>query len=251
MNSCITYFVWGLTIALAYAANGYAEELETPEVNATDGIETDVNSSDEGSPGNRDARGGLESPPLPYPGILVPLHRVRTAAVAESPRAILAMPTETNHTPWHTLLGGEGRLTSAYGPRSDPFSGRDCQHNGIDLAAPRGTSVYPMAPGTVTFSGRMSGYGTTMVVKHADGTETLYAHLGERIAKRGEVVRIDTPIAEVGSSGRSTGPHLHFEVRKHGERVDPMPVLEKRQKPPVRNTYRSRVASLSPLRLLP
>lgn len=126
--------------------------------------------------------------------------------------------------PWaHTLPGG--RLTSGYGLRKDPVTGVAETHEGIDLAAKHGAPILAYADGVVRFSGWQAGYGRIVVVQHADGTESAYAHNSRNLVKAGERVAKGTVLAEVGSSGRSTGPHLHFEIRKEGRAVDPMPYL--------------------------
>ncbi|MSQ01934.1 MAG: peptidase M23 [Myxococcales bacterium] len=113
------------------------------------------------------------------------------------------------------------RVTSAFGVRPDPFSGRARVHHGLDLAAPQGTPVLAAAGGTVRYSGRRGGYGNVVIVEHDDGTETRYAHCRDLSVKVGERVASGQAIATVGSTGRSTGAHLHFEVRRGGEAIDP------------------------------
>lgn len=119
---------------------------------------------------------------------------------------------------------GEGivaRVTSAFGLRSDPFTGENKLHRGLDLAAPAGTPVSAAAEGVVRFAGKRGGYGNVVIVAHPDGTETRYAHLRDISVKRGAQVDAGENIATVGSTGRSTGPHLHFELRRNGEAVEP------------------------------
>ena len=113
------------------------------------------------------------------------------------------------------------RVTSGFGARLDPFSGRERMHPGLDLAAPEGTPVLAAAGGTVRYSGRRGGYGNVVIVEHDDGTESRYAHCRELTVKAGERVGSGQAIATVGSTGRSTGAHLHFEVRRDGEAIDP------------------------------
>lgn len=128
--------------------------------------------------------------------------------------------------PWRGLLRSPvARLSSSFGMRRDPFSGRPQHHNGIDVAAPLGTKIYPYAPGTVVKSGWNGGYGRMVIVKHPDGTETRYGHTSKNLVKVGDKVAMTEPIAEVGSTGRSTGPHLHFEMRRNGKPIDPVPYL--------------------------
>lgn len=95
-------------------------------------------------------------------------------------------------------------------------------HDGIDLAAPKGTPVKTAAPGTVLFAGEQKAYGLIVIVEHTNGLVTLYAHNHELKAKSGQKVREGQVIATVGESGRTSGPHLHFEVRKDGVPVDPL-----------------------------
>ena len=118
------------------------------------------------------------------------------------------------------------RVSSAYGRRSDPFTGEPDFHGGLDLAAPLGTPVRAAADGTVEFSGRRGDAGNLVEVVHADGTRTRYAHLDGATVRAGENVRAGQVLGAVGSTGRSTGPHLHFAVERAGRLVDPKPLLE-------------------------
>ena len=119
----------------------------------------------------------------------------------------------------------EAHITSGFGMRKDPFNGQPSFHRGVDLALKTGTDVYPVDEGIVKFSGWQAGYGRVVIVGHEDGTETLYAHNSTNIVTPGQRVTPDEVIAKSGSSGRSTGPHLHFEVRRDGRAIDPMPFL--------------------------
>lgn len=107
----------------------------------------------------------------------------------------------------------------------------DDAHEGIDLAAPAGTPVKTAGPGTVIFAGEQEGYGLIAIVQHPDGLITLYAHNRDLRVKSGQTLREGQVIATVGESGRTSGPHLHFEVRKDGKPVDPLGFL----KPPPRS----------------
>jgi murein DD-endopeptidase MepM/ murein hydrolase activator NlpD len=113
------------------------------------------------------------------------------------------------------------RISSGFGWRNDPFTGESRMHKGIDLALPAGTPVRAAADGTVLFSGEMRGYGKVVILGHGDGTETVYAHNRSNRYPEGTEVRKGEMIARAGMSGRATGPHLHFEVRKNGEAVNP------------------------------
>jgi bla regulator protein BlaR1 len=120
----------------------------------------------------------------------------------------------------------DGRMTWSWGPgHRDPFTGMEVSHQGIDLAAPAGTPVASPADGVVRVATEAyepsPGSGTVIIVEHAEGLVTFYAHLGVLEVIEGERVERGDVIATVGSTGRSTGPHLHFEVRRDGEAVDP------------------------------
>jgi murein DD-endopeptidase MepM/ murein hydrolase activator NlpD len=133
-------------------------------------------------------------------------------------------------SPWSQVLGGPAHLTSEFGIRRDPMTRRWVEHEGVDIAAPEGTTITPLRSGEVVYSGWQSGYGKMVVVRHDDGTETVYGHSSKLLVQTGQRVTEGTPLAEVGSTGRSTGPHLHFEVRKNGHAVDPIPYLTKMEK---------------------
>ncbi|MCW5717861.1 MAG: M23 family metallopeptidase [Bauldia sp.] len=124
------------------------------------------------------------------------------------------------------LLGGQ--LTSEFGVRRHPLLGTNEMHDGVDWAAPRGTFVFAAADGTVSFAGWDSGYGNTVRITHSDGVETVYAHLSRIGAgvEPGAVVIQGFVVGEVGSTGMTTGPNLHFEVHLGGIPVDPLGVGE-------------------------
>jgi murein DD-endopeptidase MepM/ murein hydrolase activator NlpD len=113
----------------------------------------------------------------------------------------------------------EGRISSTVGLRHDPIDGLLRFHNGIDIAIPEGTPVRPVAAGTVYFSGPRNGYGNMVIITHDDGLVTIYAHNSMNLMKEGERVGRETTIALSGSTGRSTGPHLHFEAWKNGSNM--------------------------------
>jgi murein DD-endopeptidase MepM/ murein hydrolase activator NlpD len=131
--------------------------------------------------------------------------------------------TKEQHRLAHTPNGWpvRGTISSYFGARRSPFGRRTEFHEGIDIAAPSGTAVKATGAGTVTFAGWYSGYGYMLVIDHGYGYQTAYAHNSKLNVSVGQtVVRGDT-IAYVGSSGRSTGPHLHYEVRYLGVKKDP------------------------------
>ncbi|WP_375597497.1 M23 family metallopeptidase [Devosia sp. Naph2] len=128
--------------------------------------------------------------------------------------------------PVHMPIVGNFRQSSGYGNRKDPFTGGRAFHSGLDFAAPTGTAVLSAASGVVSFVGERSGYGKVVEVEHGNGLVTRYAHLSAYLSRKGQQVQIGTPIAKVGSTGRSTGPHLHFEVRRADEPLDPKSFLD-------------------------
>ncbi|TXS96323.1 M23 family metallopeptidase [Parahaliea maris] len=115
----------------------------------------------------------------------------------------------------------KGWISSYYGKRNDPFTGRPAFHHGIDFAGKAGSNVLAVAGGVVTWVGERSGYGNMVEISHGDGLVSRYGHNEENLVEPGDVVRKGEPIALMGSSGRSTGAHVHFEVYKHGRSVDP------------------------------
>jgi murein DD-endopeptidase MepM/ murein hydrolase activator NlpD len=112
-------------------------------------------------------------------------------------------------------------MTSRFGYRKDPFTGRTEFHSGLDFAAPTGSKVSSVAAGIVNWAGRHPEYGNMVEVKHSDGLVTRYAHNKSNLVKAGDVVKKGQIIALSGSTGRSTAPHVHFEVYKNGRVVDP------------------------------
>lgn len=124
----------------------------------------------------------------------------------------------------------KGWISSPYGLRKDPFTGRRAMHNGIDFATKEGADVLAVAAGVVTWSGRQSGYGNMVEVSHGDGVITRYSHNKENLVEPGDLVRKGESIALVGSTGRSTGAHVHFEVYKHGRSVDPLSYVRRTQR---------------------
>lgn len=112
-------------------------------------------------------------------------------------------------------------MTSGFGNRPDPFTRRRAFHSGVDFPAPKGTPIHASAGGRVIFAGRRTQYGYTVEIDHGGGLATRYAHASKLLVKRGQVVMPGDKIALVGSTGRSTGPHLHFEILRDGRFVDP------------------------------
>ena len=121
-----------------------------------------------------------------------------------------------------SIWPAKGWLTSRFGPRVSPFTGRRQVHAGIDIAAASGTSIYAPARGRVSFVGRKGPLGKTVVLDHGFGVKTVYGHTKEIHVSAGETVERGQEIAAIGSTGRSTGPHLHYVVEVAGKAVDPL-----------------------------
>jgi len=147
-------------------------------------------------------------------------------AVAEALERYRAARGAVALAPVHKPIKVATRTSSTFGNRKDPFTGRLAFHSGIDYAAPRDSTVLSAGAGTVSFVGQISGYGNVVEIDHGNGLITRYGHLNSFIAKKGQRVSTGTPIARVGSTGRSTGPHLHFEVRRADSAVDPARYLK-------------------------
>lgn len=128
--------------------------------------------------------------------------------------------------PIHMPMAGQFRQSSGFGNRTDPFTGGRAFHSGLDFAAPTGSTVLSAGKGVVSFVGTRSGYGKMVEVRHDNGLVTRYGHLSGYLSREGQQVNTGTPIALVGSTGRSTGPHLHFEVRRADTALNPKPFLE-------------------------
>lgn len=118
-----------------------------------------------------------------------------------------------------------GALNSRFGMRPSPWTGDQEFHRGLDISASRGTAVLAPASGTVYFAGNGGEYGTTVILDHGHGLRSLYGHLQEIRVKQGQVVERGQVIALSGNTGRSSGPHLHYEIQVHGQAVDPRPYL--------------------------
>jgi len=116
----------------------------------------------------------------------------------------------------------QGWISSYFGERTDPFNGRNAYHKGIDFAGPAGAEVVAVASGVVTYAKDRFGYGKTVEINHGNGYVTRYAHNQKTLVSPGDTVQKGQAIALIGSTGRSTGPHVHFEVLRNGRAVDPM-----------------------------
>ena len=144
--------------------------------------------------------------------------------IAQVADAATLQHLELQHLPTHLPLQG-AELSSSFGNREDPFNGRRAFHAGVDFAAAAGAPIRAAAAGTVVFAGFNAAYGWSVEIEHGNGLLTRYAHASRLLVARGAAVRQGETIAQVGSSGRATGPHLHFEVWKDGTPTDPQRYL--------------------------
>jgi len=123
-----------------------------------------------------------------------------------------------------------GWISSFFGVRTDPFTGRPTRHEGIDVAGRIGSEIVAVASGVVTWSGQRYGYGNLVEINHGNGYVTRYAHNKENLVEVGQTVKKGEQIAKMGTSGRSTGPHVHFEVLINGRQVDPVKFVRRAQR---------------------
>ena len=168
----------------------------------------------------------------PSGGPLLPVSEFAAVSVLESDldrleSAVALVADAANHrsvesmaVPSHLPLAGRG-INSGFGVRRDPMTGRLARHTGIDMAAPWGTPIRASAGGRVRLAGRSGPYGYVVEIDHGNGLVTRYAHASRLYVRAGDLVMPQQTIAAVGSTGRSTGPHLHFEVIRNGVRVEP------------------------------
>ncbi|WP_338467333.1 M23 family metallopeptidase [Novosphingobium sp. ZN18A2] len=126
----------------------------------------------------------------------------------------------------NTLPSNLAAISSSFGYRRDPFTGAASFHPGIDFPGPTGSPIFAAAEGKVVWAGPRSGYGNCVEIDHGNGLKTRYGHMSRVEAHVGEMVKAGAEIGKIGSTGRSTGPHLHFEVRIHDRPVNPRPFLE-------------------------
>ncbi len=168
---------------------------------------------------------------LTYTHLIVDRHNIislnkttslqKTITAKKNPASLVQLSTEKEIVFMDNIPVKKGNLSSKYGIRKDPFNGRKRMHNGIDIAARRGTKIYPLGKGKVIFSGRKSGYGNLVEILHGENIISRYAHLNKSLVKKGQMVTKNDIIALVGSTGRSTGPHLHLEIAINGTTIDP------------------------------
>lgn len=146
-------------------------------------------------------------------------------SLSKSKEKIIEYQKHLRITPsiWPTV---STRVTSDFGVRRDPFTRRVSNHAGIDIGGKTNDPIFATADGTVHYAGYDRAYGYNIIVQHENGYRTWYMHLNKNLVKQGEKVEQGQEIGKLGSTGRSTGPHLHYEVLKHGTPVDPAPYMQ-------------------------
>jgi murein DD-endopeptidase MepM/ murein hydrolase activator NlpD len=144
--------------------------------------------------------------------------KIARAEIEQLTRSLVGIPV-------HKPITGEGDIVSGFGVRIDPFLSRPAMHTGLDFRAEVGDPIHVTANGTVTAAGWSGGYGKMVEVEHGNGFATRYGHMSEIDVKVGQQVKIGQSLGRVGTTGRSTGPHLHYETRVEGEAVDPQKFL--------------------------
>ncbi len=168
------------------------------------------------------AKGGVGGPYIPLkidadaPAFDKAATSAERALVAQD-RLLRVMP----YMPLRRPLTGEANVTSPFGYRNDPFLGRPALHPGVDLVQEYGASIKTTGAGKVTHAGPMGGYGNMVEIDHGNGLTTRYGHMSQVLVDEGQEVKAGDVLGRIGSTGRSTGPHLHYEVRQDGEPVDP------------------------------
>ncbi|MDF1821588.1 MAG: M23 family metallopeptidase [Alcanivoracaceae bacterium] len=154
---------------------------------------------------------------------------VATLERREQQLDILESLLNNRHQERQAALAGRpisrGWMSSRYGYRTDPFNGKLAMHKGVDFAGKDGSDIVATASGVVTYSGERWGYGLMVEINHGNGLSTRYGHARELLVKPGDIVKPGAVIAKMGSSGRSTGPHVHYEVLRNGRQVNPQPYI--------------------------
>ncbi|MFC4656094.1 MULTISPECIES: M23 family metallopeptidase [Rheinheimera] len=165
--------------------------------------------------------------------VLLQLNELEQNLQSEQTRFAMLESLDLNHQIGKSVaLSGRpvlsGYLSSSFGVRSDPFSGEPAIHRGVDFAGKEGDAIMATAGGIVTWAGERFGYGLMVEIEHSDGYRTRYAHAKSVTVQIGQVVSKGEQVAEMGNTGRSTGPHVHYEVLKNGQQIDPMLFVNRR-----------------------
>ena len=173
------------------------------------------------------AKDGVGGPFVPAdPGPAAPAFDKAFAHAAKEVDRAYRLRRLVAYMPVREPLIGDSSVSSPFGYRPDPFIGRPALHPGVDLVQPYGAPIKATAAGRVTHAGSMGGYGEMVEIDHGNGIATRYGHMSEVLVEEGAIVKAGETLGRIGSTGRSTGPHLHYEVRIDGEPVDPERFLD-------------------------
>lgn len=164
--------------------------------------------------------------PAPAPIIKAAIHMPETVALARPEMPIPPWPGSAHHV-WPIDLAARSRVTSTFGWRSDPFTGKPAFHGALDIAAAEGSTVVATTHGVVHAVGDHSRLGRYVMLSLRDGSMATYGHLKDYIVATGQPVRRGQPIGHVGSTGRSTGPHVDFRLEIDGRHIDPLPLMRR------------------------
>ena len=159
-------------------------------------------------------------------GVEVDAETIRANALLARLDELALHQIAASNTPFSSPVAAAVRYTSGFGYRRDPINGGQRLHKGADWAGAYGTPILSTADGTVISAGWSSGYGRLIKIRHSNGFETRYAHLAKIRVSAGQKVSRGEHIGDMGNSGRSTGTHLHYEVRRNGEAVNPMTYIK-------------------------
>lgn len=178
------------------------------------------------------AASGLANPDQVFPGQKIRLSDISKAtstepALGQAPDLAIALPTAAQGEANALQAPAHGRLSSRFGMRVHPVFGKEQHHDGIDISLPTGTPVQPIDAGTVTFAGNKGGYGLLVEIDHGNGLTSRYAHLSEVLVSVGEEMLPDRPLGLVGQTGLTTGPHLHLEIRRDHQPINPLLLLSR------------------------
>lgn len=175
--------------------------------------------------GNVKAASASGGPFIPAPGVGATSFDLQFWRVSSARAQLRELEKSLSLAPVRRPIAGDLEMTSGYGVRVDPFVGRPALHSGVDWRASVGEPVHVTAAGTVVTAGREGGYGLMVEVDHGNGLTTRYGHLSAISVSEGQKIAAGTMVGRVGSTGRSTGPHLHYETRINGDAVDPQRFL--------------------------
>ncbi|MEL6977458.1 MAG: DUF5930 domain-containing protein [Pseudomonadota bacterium] len=156
----------------------------------------------------------------------LPINENTVAEALDRLQRINSLKIALERLPFAKPIRASYRFTSGFGPRRHPITKRWTAHHGVDMAAPRGTPVHSPVDGVVTYAAMQRGYGNVVKIRHALGYETVYAHLDKIHVTKGETVERGHRVGDVGSTGRSTGNHLHYEIRRYRKPLNPVPYFK-------------------------